>query len=418
MCRAAQALGAEMELIPRLERVLAEARHVITAGPAGVALVTEPDGDLEIVATNGGFEACVGMRLPRGRGMNGAVILANAPLRVGDVAVDPNAAIVGATAALEVRSWLGVPLADANGAFGVLSVSNRDPNAFDAEDERWLSALAALATVAVREWRLRQHAQRELERREGLLRMSRRLAAEAEPDALLAAALSEAVTLLVAEGGVVTRLDPERMLLTPVLCTIPGVIATPTLEFGIGAGGLAATRRQTVILNDYQAEIGDETLAGQSGVRAAMAVPLLHEGRLLGTITVSSYDPQKRFSAEDLEPLELLAAILASTIVGLERSRLEGALLAARTATHHGNNALSLTVGYAELLAVQPDLPASLRPMALEALRGAREAAETLEKLQRIARLEKAPGPLGLGIDSVLDLERSSAPPPSSGVSP
>ncbi len=75
------------------------------------------------------------------------------------------------------------------------------------------------------------------------------------------------------------------------------------------------------------------------------------------------------------------------------------------------NNQLALTIGYAELLATDPRLPAELREMAQEAQRGAEQAAETLARLQRMVRLEEAAAPLGLGGQSVLDLERSSAPP-------
>ncbi len=94
-----------------------------------------------------------------------------------------------------------------------------------------------------------------------------------------------------------------------------------------------------------------------------------------------------------------------------ERARLEGVLLAARTMAHHLNNSLAMTVGYGELVADDPRLPADLREMALEAMRGAQEAAATVTRLQRIARLEEASAPIGVGSShTVLDLERSSKP--------
>lgn len=91
------------------------------------------------------------------------------------------------------------------------------------------------------------------------------------------------------------------------------------------------------------------------------------------------------------------------------RERLEGVMLAARTMQHELNNQLALTVGYAELLANDPVLPARLRELAEEALRGAQAATATVDRLQHITTLEEvdqgAPG------GAVLDLGRLRGSP-------
>lgn len=93
-----------------------------------------------------------------------------------------------------------------------------------------------------------------------------------------------------------------------------------------------------------------------------------------------------------------------------ERARLEGVLLAARTMQHELNNRLALTVGYADVIAGDPRLPADLQEPAREALRGALESAEMLTRLGATMRLEErdqgAPG------GTVLDVERSTAAVP------
>jgi hypothetical protein len=50
-------------------------------------------------------------------------------------------------------------------------------------------------------------------------------------------------------------------------------------------------------------------------------------------------------------------------------ARLEGVRLAARTLEHHLTNHLTLTVGYAELIAEDPELPERLREMARQVWR-------------------------------------------------
>ena len=87
-----------------------------------------------------------------------------------------------------------------------------------------------------------------------------------------------------------------------------------------------------------------------------------------------------------------------------EATRLEGALLAARTVEHYLGNQLGLTLGYTELLAHDPALPERVRELVADALYGAREAVGTLERLVRISRLDEADHG---DAPTVLDLERS-----------
>jgi PAS domain S-box-containing protein len=110
---------------------------------------------------------------------------------------------------------------------------------------------------------------------------------------------------------------------------------------------------------------------------------------------------ETRFQRE----FERLLAAHQALSAGLEQARLEGVLLAARTAQHELNNKLSLTTGYAEILSQDPSLPPHLREAARAVLEGANAAANVLSQLQRVTRLErKAWGPEVL---PTLDLRRS-----------
>ncbi|HEV2124687.1 MAG TPA: response regulator [Chloroflexota bacterium] len=72
-----------------------------------------------------------------------------------------------------------------------------------------------------------------------------------------------------------------------------------------------------------------------------------------------------------------------------ERAELEGALFTARAAAHTLNNHLAITVGFAELLALDTTLPSHARERAGSILDGAMAAAETLKRLQRIVHLDE-----------------------------
>jgi len=66
-----------------------------------------------------------------------------------------------------------------------------------------------------------------------------------------------------------------------------------------------------------------------------------------------------------------------------DQARLEGVRLAARTLEHHLTNHLTLTVGYAELIAEDPELPERLRDMARQVLESAQAAVESVRRLRQ-----------------------------------
>src|SRR3954451_21521245 len=76
-----------------------------------------------------------------------------------------------------------------------------------------------------------------------------------------------------------------------------------------------------------------------------------------------------------------------SDALQLEEARLEGVRLAARTLEHHLTNHLTLTVGYAELIAEDPELPERLRQMAEQVLESAQAAVESVRRLRQVDSL-------------------------------
>jgi GAF domain-containing protein len=149
----------------------------------------------------------------------------------------------------------------------------------------------------------------------------------------------------------------------------------------------------------------------EAGAQAGAGVPLLHEGRLVGALGLWSTAPGRRFDPDDVELLELLASSAAATIVGVERARLAGVLLAARTAQHEVNNRLAIAVGYAEYIARDARLPDETRERATIAAENAQAAADVLAELRLLTRLREASwGPY---VAPTLDLRGATGEPPS-----
>ena len=70
-----------------------------------------------------------------------------------------------------------------------------------------------------------------------------------------------------------------------------------------------------------------------------------------------------------------------------DQVRLEGVRLAARTLEHHLTNHLTLTVGYAELIAEDPELPDRLREMARQVLESAQAAVESVRRVRQVDKV-------------------------------
>jgi CheY-like chemotaxis protein len=237
-----------------------------------------------------------------------------------------------------------------------------------------------------------------LARHAAVLRVARRFAAEGDPDSLLRDLTVEAVALVDGEVGAVYRWDETAERLVPVAVSAarprgPGapLVGQAGLRLDEGAVGQAAHQRAPIVTN-------------HGSPVAEVAVPLLHEGRLVGGLAIQSGRAGLTFSNEDVESLEMLAGVAAAALVGLERAQLVAVTLAARELAHVLNNDLALPVGALELLREDPALLPHLRQIVDEAGAGLASAAEHVRRLQQVVRIQTKETPVG----PALDLERSA----------
>ncbi|MBJ7331484.1 MAG: protein kinase [Solirubrobacteraceae bacterium] len=148
------AVGTETGASEPLAALARTAAAVLDAAAVSVALVDPADGALTYRAAWGaGADEVIGMRLPAGEGLAGAVVAEGRALRVPDCRTDPrfSAATADRTGYVPY-TMLVVPLRAGAQVVGVLSaLDRRDGAPLDADDERRAEALAELA-VAVPGW--------------------------------------------------------------------------------------------------------------------------------------------------------------------------------------------------------------------------------------------------------------------------
>jgi PAS domain S-box-containing protein len=136
----------------------------------------------------------------------------------------------------------------------------------------------------------------------------------------MSALLEEARRLNGATAGFVGRWDEEHRVIAELHDSLAdeGHVARQ-MALGEGAAGRAALQRAPIILNDYQHVENAPPDLLKAGIQAALAAPLLHDGRLLGVVVCVTDDPARQFSDDDAEMLVMLSSVAASTLVELER---------------------------------------------------------------------------------------------------
>jgi diguanylate cyclase (GGDEF)-like protein/PAS domain S-box-containing protein len=159
---------------------------------------------------------------------------------------------------------------------------------------------------------------RRREQLEAALRLARSLASS-NPQAVLEHLRQEAMQATGGDFGVVRRWDPGKEVLEYVAGSTPADQGSAPRGLGNGIAGEAARRRAPVIRDRFPAT-KDGPGRSNSGATAVVSVPLLYDGRLLGTMTVSSKQAGKTFDDADVEILEVLAGIAAAAVAGLQHA--------------------------------------------------------------------------------------------------
>ncbi len=277
-------------------------------------------------------------------------------------------------------------------------------------------------------------ARRRAERAEQLARTLSQVAAARTLPAAAEALLRGAIRLLDGCHGVLRLFDPaHREIQFSIVLerTGPASFRAPRAAPYVGpplpgsfAAALLAGAPASIVADRWTLDPATYPYmeeARRKGHRAAINVPVVAEGRRVGSLHVDHTRPGA-FGPADLALAESLGALAGAVIERhrveaalreeeRQRARLEGALLVAQTAVHEVGNVLTPLAGYAELLALNRSV--ATNPTLTLYVAKIQEACLTLmdkvRQLRQLTRLEPSNVDYGAGYQ-LLDLDRSSAP--------
>jgi signal transduction histidine kinase len=154
----ASVITSTLDLPSVLNLIMEKAAELLQVEAGSLVMVDETTGELVFEVTAGpGSADLVGVRLPPGTGIVGAVVEGGAPIIIRDAQHD-NRWYQDLDAEFFTRSIIAAPMISRGRVIGVLELLNRsDMVPFDENDERLLMAFAADAAISIENARLFTH---------------------------------------------------------------------------------------------------------------------------------------------------------------------------------------------------------------------------------------------------------------------
>jgi diguanylate cyclase (GGDEF)-like protein len=303
------------------EAIVAESQRLIEHDTIRVYLVDREAGVCEPIAFKGTFLGVTdpepeALRVKIGEGLTGWVAANGRPLRLGDAANDPRGVVIGPNE--EPESMLLVPMAFEEQVHGVIVVSARGADRFDADDETTLSIFGASAAQALMNARNvqrlhRQQAELELqlEGQRRLLEVNERLLSTLDATGVLDLIADSLKAIVPYDSLTVYRVDRAANVRRAVIARdrFAEEILAHESELGIGITGWVIEHGEAVLSNVAHLDPRSVQVPGTPFEPEAMiVVPLLVSGEAIGTLNIGRMgEAEAAFTDNEFELTKLFA---------------------------------------------------------------------------------------------------------------
>ncbi|RMH62270.1 MAG: GAF domain-containing protein, partial [Zetaproteobacteria bacterium] len=438
LARAGRLLVEELDEDAIASRLARLAIELVGAHAGGTGLVQAGKVRFRQVHFADGSTQAIDFAFAPGEGVPGHVMASAQPYRTNDAAHDPHV-VQAIREAMGFERLADTPILGEGGeVLGCFEVHDPlDGRAFDDQDLEMLTALAGIASNALRQARNVRRV-RELNRTLRMIGDCNQVLVRARDEAGL---LNNICKLLVDQGGYVMAwvgevMQDEERRIRPLAWAgmeddyLQSVrISWADDEYGQGPTGRAVRAGRPVVCQDILNDPAFTPWREQAisrGFHSSVALPLAGKEGVFGTLNIYAGDPHA-FSAEELALLEELAEDLAFGMTVLrqrkEKEELERLYLQAQKMeavgtlaggiAHDFNNMLSAIIAAAYLVRTmvsdRPDVVAKVRMIEQAGARGA----EMIRKMLTFARkgeLHRQPIKVSRFWDETIDLIRSSVP--------
>ncbi|MDB6124053.1 MAG: phospho-acceptor protein [Pedosphaera sp.] len=301
-----------------LQLILSQAVLVMRASSGSVVLINPTTHFLEIHASMGLPQNASALKLRVGEGITGWVARTGQPARSGDVLQDPRYIKLRT----HVRSELAVPLVVNGEVRGVLNVDSDRKDAFSADDQELLEALALSATSVIQNTWLYEQLRLKARLFEMLSSVSQTINSTLNLDDALRVITREACGMMQAKMCSLLMLDDSREWLELRASCGAGEAYRnkPKLSVAESLLGSVVRRGKPIQVENVQisSRYQSAEVARNEGIVALLSVPLIFADRAIGALSVYTSSPYK-FSNEEVR---ILAALAELSAIAIEKARL------------------------------------------------------------------------------------------------
>nr|NIO68944.1 GAF domain-containing protein [Anaerolineae bacterium] len=311
-----------------LEKVLEILQRSFGYLSCAILLVDEEAGELEVKAARGYLRETVGkVRLKIGQeGIVGWVVAHKTALNVPDVSQDSRY-VEGME---ETRSEMAVPMIAGDKVIGVLDVQRPEVNAFNDDDLRVLSSVAAQAAIAIERARLYSAERRRVQESLTLLAIAQALSSTLDLTEVLKLVACSTAQACLANRCSILLLSQERNELVPIMsqfasgevdrelwATFKERYAEAIDEFSILQE--VVKERKPVILDGPAMSVMPQNWVEPFGIISLLMVPLISKDEVIGLMALDHVEEGRRFTDEQVN---LAITIGTHAAMAIENARL------------------------------------------------------------------------------------------------
>ncbi|HXX13180.1 MAG TPA: GAF domain-containing protein [Burkholderiales bacterium] len=269
--------------------------------------------------------------------MSARAVIDRCVVHVADILAEPDAEFAGSKAyarQLGYRTALAVPMLRKGEAIGTILIRRAEVGPFTDRQVDLLKTFADQAVIAIENVRLFQELQtrtQELGRSVGQLRalseVGQAVSSTLDLQKVLETIVARAAQLSASDSGAVYEFDEQsqelRLRATYGLAQhLVDELLAKSVRLGEGATGRAAQQAKPVEITDLkdttQYSSGLQDIIDRTGLRSILAVPMMREGRVIGTFSVS----RRITGGFGPEVVDLLQTFAAQSTLAIQNARL------------------------------------------------------------------------------------------------
>ena len=221
---------------------------------------------------------------------------------------------------LGIQSCIAIPLVAEQDLLGIAILANHHARQFTYEEAAICQQAGPQITLAIMKVKALEAAHQRTRELNALRATIADITSELELKKLLRTMLERAVRLAHADGGEICVFHEDRQALMVVAShNLDKDYSGEWMSIGEGAGGKAVQLKRTFRVEDYAAWPG--RMQAYQGIKfhATIVTPLMIGTRILGTISLLQFKPDRQFSEADQHILSLFAQHAA---IAMENSML------------------------------------------------------------------------------------------------